>query len=111
MTEGILEINSEGRIVYVNPFARSLIDIPENKLLGSHFSEMFSGDARQRVFDLLKLNAGESRSITDDAPVNLNEYQLTLDVLPLDENGFSSIVISFINYFICVVMFYETCTS
>jgi len=93
MTEGILEINSEGRIVYVNPFARSLIDIPEDELLGSHFSEMFSGDARQRVTDLLKLNTGEPGSITDDAPVNLNEYQLTLDVLPLDENGFSSIVI------------------
>ncbi|MFC1811184.1 response regulator [Thermodesulfobacteriota bacterium] len=93
MTEGILEINSEGRVVYVNPFALSLIDIPENELLGSHFSEMFSGDTHQRVSDLLKLNAGESRSITDDAPVNLNEYQLTLDVLPLDENGFSSIVI------------------
>ena len=93
MTEGILEINSEGRIVYVNPFARSLIDIPENKLLGSHFSEIFSGDARQRVFDLLKLNAGEPKTITDDTPVSLNEYQLTLDVLTLDENGLSSIII------------------
>ncbi|MFC1488797.1 response regulator [Thermodesulfobacteriota bacterium] len=93
MTEGILEINSEGRIVYVNPFAQSLIDIPENELLGSHFSEIFSGDARQRVSDLLTLNAGGSRSITDDPPVNLNQYQLTLEVLPLDENGLSSIVI------------------
>ena len=93
MTEGILEINSEGRIVYVNPFALSLINIPEDELLGSHFSEIFSGDAHQRVSDIFKLNVGQPWSITDDPPVNLNEYQLTLDVLPLDENGFSSIVI------------------
>ena len=41
MTQGILELTPDGRIVYANPSGISLINIPENKLLGSNFVDLF----------------------------------------------------------------------
>ena len=49
MAEGILEITPEGRIVYVNPAVISLINLPENKLLGSNFTDLFQETDRQRI--------------------------------------------------------------
>ena len=46
MSEGIIEITSEGRIVYANPACISLINVPEERLLGSHFIELFAENDR-----------------------------------------------------------------
>lgn len=40
MAEGIVEINSEGRIVFANSASLSLIGIPEGKLLGANFVDL-----------------------------------------------------------------------
>ena len=93
MSDGVLEINSEGRVVYANPFALSLIGIPEKKLLGFHFIDVFSGDDRQRVCDLMEIADVKPKIITEDHPLRLNRNQITLNILPLDEDGFASIII------------------
>jgi len=86
MSEGILEINSEGRIVYVNPAALLLINKLEKELLGSSFVDLFSGDDRRRVGSLMKIKSNKPKTITEDAPVRLNGHQVTLNILSLDEN-------------------------
>ncbi|MFC1567268.1 PAS domain S-box protein [Thermodesulfobacteriota bacterium] len=93
MSEGILEINLEGRIVYVNSAAFSLIDIPQKDLLGLYFVDLFSGDDYQRVSDLMKINDTKPKTITDDAPVHLNKSQVTLNIIPLGEDESTSIII------------------
>jgi two-component system cell cycle sensor histidine kinase/response regulator CckA len=93
MSDGVLEINSEGRVVYANPFALSLTGIPEKKLLGFHFIDVFSGDDRQRVCDLMEIADVKPKIITEDHPLRLNRNQITLNILPLDEDGFASIII------------------
>jgi len=93
MSEGILEINSEGRVVYANPFALSLINIPEKKLLGSHFFDVFSGDDRQRVCGLMEITDDKPKTITEDSPLRLNRNKVTLNILPLDKDGFASLII------------------
>jgi len=93
MSEGILEINIEGRIVYANRTALALIDIPEEKYMGAHFVDLFSGDDHQRVRSLMKITGDKPKTITEDAPVRLNKYQVTLSILPLDEDEFKSIII------------------
>ena len=67
MSEEILEITSEGRIVYANPSALSLIGVPEKELLGSSFIELFAGDARQRVAELTKTIDDRPKTITEDS--------------------------------------------
>ena len=49
MSEGILEINSEARVVYANPSAIALIGILEERLLAADFTEFFDDPDRQRV--------------------------------------------------------------
>jgi len=94
MSKGILEINSEGRIIYANSVARSFMNMDEKKLLGSHFDRVFSNGNRKRVCDLLKMLADTPRKMIEDTPVDLNGYQLTLNILPIhDENGSTAIII------------------
>ena len=93
MSEGILEITSEGRIVYANPTALSLLDISEKNLLGSHFAKMFAEYDRQRIEELLKTMGDKPVTITEGSPVNLNVYQVTLSILPIGEHPFTAIVI------------------
>jgi len=93
MSEGILEINLEGRIVYANSAAFSLIDIPQKDLLGLYFVDLFSGDDHQRISDLMKIEGAKSKTITEDAPVRLNRSQVTLNIIPLGEDESTFIII------------------
>ena len=93
MTEGILELTSEGRIVYANPSAVSLIKMPEEKLLGAYLVELFSKDDSQRIERLLIADSGESKAITEESPVRLNEYQVTLNMLTIEGVEYATMVI------------------
>jgi PAS domain S-box-containing protein len=93
ITEGIVEISPDGRAVYVNRAAISLIGIPEERLLGSPFVELFAKDHRQRVKRLLQTVEGKPRTISEDSPVRLNQYQVALDVMLTDAPGSEAIVI------------------
>jgi PAS domain S-box-containing protein len=93
MSEGILEINPEGRIVYANPAASMLIDIPGNHLLGSYFVDLFSENDHQRVCDLMAIKSSKPKRITERAPVLVNGFQVTLKILPLDDDASQSIII------------------
>lgn len=93
MSEGIIEINSEGRIVFANSAILLMIGLSEEKLLGSHFVNLFSGDDHIRISDLLGEKSNEIKRITQDAPLHLNNYHITLEVLPLDEEEPNSLII------------------
>lgn len=93
MSEGILEITPEGRIVYANQSGISLINIPENRLLGSNFVDVFRKGDRKRIENLLKKTPNTSRIITEKSPVSLNGHQVTLSLLPLKNEDSRSIAI------------------
>lgn len=93
MTEGILELTPDGRIVYANPSGISLINIPENKLLGSNFVDLFREGDHKRIRNFLKETANRPRTITEKSPVSLNGHRVTLSLLPVKEDGSRRIVI------------------
>jgi PAS domain S-box-containing protein len=93
MSEGILEITLEGRIVYANPAALLLIDMPEEALLGSDFVEVFSEHDHNRIRVLLNTMGDKPKTITDESPANLCGHLVTLDILPIDGDVSSTIVI------------------
>ena len=93
MSEGILEVNSEGRIVYANVSALSIIKAHRNQLLGLRFTDLFSGKDYQRICDLMTSGPGKLKSITEDAPVFLNGSQITVNMFHVDENKLRSIII------------------
>ena len=51
--EGIIELTPEGKIVYANPFATSLLGATEEALLGSPFVEIFENENQKRVSEVL----------------------------------------------------------
>jgi PAS domain S-box-containing protein len=93
MFEGILEITSEGRIVYANPIALALTGMAEKELLGSYFIKLFDEDDQQQIHELFKTIGDKTVKILDDSPVNLNEYQVVLSILPINERPSTTIVI------------------
>ena len=84
ISEGILEVTFDGIILYANTTALSLISIPEEELLGSDFVELFSGDDRRRVSELMKVRGDRPKRITEDSPVDLNGHQVTLSIMLTD---------------------------
>jgi len=93
MSEGILKVTSQGRIVYANSKAVSLSHRPEEKLLGSHFTELFSENDIKRINELMNEKRDKAKSLTEELPLPLNEHQVTLDILPVNEDEGSVIVV------------------
>jgi PAS domain S-box-containing protein len=93
MSEGILEVTSEGRIVYANKAALLLFHLPEEKLLGAPVVGFFSENDWPRVGGLLEKLDKKPRVLGEEFSVGLNEYQVTLNVIPVSANGPTAIVI------------------
>ena len=94
MSEGVVGINSEGRIIYANPSFFSLLDLSGHELYGSYFIDLLSGIDRIRVSKLMKKKEGKSHTISEDSPLCLKEHLVTLDFLPFKEQGFSRIIVN-----------------
>jgi PAS domain S-box-containing protein len=93
MSEGILELTLEGEIIYANPAAVSLIGIPEEKLLASNFTELFSKTHHKRIEDLLAMIGDKPQAISEDSPVILNSKQVSINIIPVKEEKNRSIIV------------------
>jgi len=93
ISEGVLEVTSGGRIVYANATALSIIEVPVERLLGSHFIDLFADDNRHRISELMKPSGDKSQIATEEFPLHLNGHQVTLQFLPIDEYAATSLVI------------------
>lgn len=95
MSEGLLEVSREARIVYANPTAKSLIGLPEERLLGMNFVDLFHGQDYLRVKALMEMPASGSEILSEDSPIKLRGRQVALKVLAInDEYSQSMVVIS-----------------
>jgi len=81
MSQGFVELSPDGRILFANPAALSLISIPEDRLLGSAFINLFDGDNRLQLERIINPLCGPAGSILFEAPVILNGHVLSLEIL------------------------------
>ncbi len=93
MCEGILELNRQGEILYSNAAAISFIGIPEEKLLGSGFTELFHETHRQRIEDLLEATSNVPQEISDTSPARLNGNYVALSFLPIKDEWNETIIV------------------
>lgn len=93
MSEGVIEINSEGRIVFANSTFISMLDISEKSLLGSKFIDLFSGDEHKRIYNLMENTGKKTKKISENHPLQLNQYHIAIDILSLDEDKLTSLII------------------
>ena len=91
--EGILEITSDARIIYVNRVAATLTGKSDEDVLGLNFTELFHETDRPRIISLLEAKKTSSQAITKDSPVMLNGRQVVFKILRLQEEENKSVVI------------------
>jgi len=90
---GILEITSQGKLIYANRKAVSLLHITEDRVLGASFGEIFGKDNRQRVEGLLKTMGETAAETEDDSPLTINDHRLNLAVIPTGGSDANTLVI------------------
>jgi signal transduction histidine kinase/FixJ family two-component response regulator len=93
MSEGILEITLEGKIVYANPMATSLINKAEDHLLSTDFEGLFQESDRQNIRNQLKEISMDLKPIAMDGHFIINGKQISFYFLPVIDELQKTIII------------------
>ncbi len=93
ISEGILELTEEGRIIYANPTASGFLGVPEEKILSVPFETFFDKKNQARVAKTIKEIGSSSIIIGEDKPASLNEKLVTLNFLPITDDKVKSIIV------------------
>jgi PAS domain S-box-containing protein len=94
ISEGILELTRQARVVYANTTATALFGLTQAELLASEFSELFPlEEDRRRLNNLLKEIGDDPGTVNQERPLSLNGKQLTLQVSPITDEGEQSLVV------------------
>jgi PAS domain S-box-containing protein len=94
LSESVLELTHDFNIVFVNSAASSLIEKPEEELLGTNFIELFSENDRPRLKGFLSTSDKSPRRIGEDFPLMLNNKYVLLNVTPIMNSECSSIIVT-----------------
>jgi len=93
VTEGIMEITDNSRIIFTNPAAISLSGISEEELLASDFRELFKGGDRRRIAALLAELKDHSSSVNERVEAVINDRELEIRVSSVNSGKKGAIVI------------------
>jgi two-component system, cell cycle sensor histidine kinase and response regulator CckA len=93
ISEGIIELTLEGKIIYANPTAVFLIGSSEEHLLSIDFVTLFRGNHLEKVKGLLKSIRETFLPVAGDAPVGLNEKQVRITLLPVTDDTHKTIIV------------------
>ena len=96
ITDAILELSLEGRIIFANPAAVSIMGFSEEALLGSKFIERINEineSDRERIKEfLIRINEG-SQKVDFENPVLINRRHISPSILPVREDARSSVML------------------
>lgn len=92
MSEGVVEINAEGRIVFASDAFLTLVNLPENEILGASFGDLFPETEHARIMDIITGVEEEGRP-TKDQVIRMQARYLTLDMLSLGTPETNAIII------------------
>jgi len=87
MSEGIVELTQEAKIVYVNPVAVSLLGEAEETLLASDFTELFDEKDHRKIQRLFDASEQMSQTVSEGSSFSLNGKLFSIKILPVKENG------------------------
>lgn len=93
MSEGLLELTLESKIVYANPAALAIIGIPEEMLLSSDFAKLFNTIQYKKIKNLLEEANDTHRNIALDSPAELNNKLVSLKIIPVKDDDHSPVLV------------------
>ena len=83
--EGILELTTEGRIIYANPTATDLIGLSEDELLGSSFVQFLPPSQGNWVNEWLTKLDTQENAVLEGPSLSLNSKTLSLRISQISE--------------------------
>jgi PAS domain S-box-containing protein len=93
ISDGILELTLEGRIIFANPAAVNLMGSAEEVLLGSKFHELINEGDRKGIENYL-LEIGEgSQKVNLDTPLFINSRYVAPSMVPIKVNRNPSVMV------------------
>ncbi|MBU1398565.1 MAG: response regulator, partial [Proteobacteria bacterium] len=72
VSEGILELNLNNKVIYANPFTHYPTGMREEELLGSYFTDLFDDPHKMRIKELIDLIDSGPQEIAGDLPLKLS---------------------------------------
>jgi CheY-like chemotaxis protein len=94
ISEGVFELNSDGKIIFCNNRGFSLSGFSEAGLLGQNFFDLFTGSDREKIEDLLFKIGDGPPEVADSFPVKLFDRSVSLKLLPVEDHmGWSVVAI------------------
>ena len=93
MSEGILEITQDVRIVYANPAAVALLGTAEEKLLASNFVDWLPEKEGQTIQQHVLGVTEAPGTVVKDLSVVINDKEVLLSLLPMIENKEKTFII------------------
>ena len=93
LSEGILELNPDNKVIYANPFVQLMTGNREEDLLGSYFPELFEDPYRKRLTEMLHLIDKGPQEISEDLPVMLKGKMVSLSIFPVNDEEHNSIIV------------------
>ena len=68
ISEGILIVDVQGRIIYANSATCSFCEVSKKSLIGSDFIQIFAVDDHPRVIELMKTAMNKQDAIAEEYP-------------------------------------------
>ncbi|MCI0447432.1 PAS domain S-box protein, partial [bacterium] len=94
MPEGLLELDSEHRIIYMNAAASRMLQQPEASAAGKNFRELFEPAIQSSIGDMLaRITSGAIASIQSDFDIDGRTLRIILNPLPTQGSFTGSISI------------------
>jgi two-component system cell cycle sensor histidine kinase/response regulator CckA len=92
LAEGILEVFS-GKVVYANAAAISMFGLDKGNLLASYPPDLFEGEVRRKLAEILKSGEGKTVEIGANNPVDLGGRLVTIGCIPVIEEPLTTIIL------------------
>ncbi len=93
MSQGILELSLEGKIVYANDVALSLIGVTEEKVLSTSFISLFQEPFSLKVKEIFEDLDEHERRIPEEHPLMLRNRQVSLTAIPVSDQERKSVIV------------------
>ena len=96
LSEGVIELAANERIIFLNSSAVALISMPEEKLLGSGFRDLFQKQYQDKIIELLEGNYINPDNDPNYFTVALNDHQVKIKVIPItgDEKNAKIVILT-----------------
>ncbi len=89
MTEGVVELDGQGRVVMVNSAVMKLFGLPEERLLGARFADLLDPEPAAMIREWMEGLAGSREFLPlifdYGAPLVIGDRQVMLNLVPVPE--------------------------